>query len=379
MTRTHLPEPIREFIARQPVIERKKASAGVPDDKTSPYGTYYHRAVACVLLSGRVSPKWDHEPNMTDVNRFGKEANFNQFLVERVGRFLVAMDAVAADRSRGCYVPGCNLDAFWNGDSERHRKISQLAVVRFIQRPTDLGYFDRPADRQDRAGVIEFLTLFFGCFKDLAIAEPAIGKVLRDFAALPPDDLMDGARTLGLEVQKQHAESWGRSLDEKVLKRVTAALAFTEWLYYTERRKEVWLMASPTGLGMLGLEDPPPPPRLETTLKVQPNLEVLAGAGLPHQTLLPLFRYGVVKKIGEVYELKLDRRRFSQVPSTSSPTEELRKALKELEPLPEPVAELLESEPRQGGAVGVKYCSALVKPADDEVLKQIRRHPKLKG
>ena len=117
-------------------------------------------------------------------------------------------------------------------------------------------------------------------------------------------------------------------------------------------------MASPIGLGMLGLEKPPPVPKLAATFKVQPDLSVFAGAGLPYQKLLPFFRYGIVKRIDQVYEFKLDRRRFTQVPSTASPTEELRKALEELEPLPGPVAKLLEAEPKRGGEVGVKYCSA---------------------
>ena len=72
-------------------------------------------------------------------------------------------------------------------------------------------------------------------------------------------------------------------------------------------------MASPIGLGMLGLEKPPPAPKLATTFKVQPDLSVFAGAGLPYQKILPLFRYGIVKRIDQVYEFKLDRRRFTQV------------------------------------------------------------------
>ena len=78
-------------------------------------------------------------------------------------------------------------------------------------------------------------------------------------------------------------------------------------------------MASPIGLGMLGLEKPPPAPKLATTFKVQPDLSVFAGAGLPYQKILPFFRYGIVKRIDQVYEFKLDRRRFTQVPSRPRP------------------------------------------------------------
>jgi hypothetical protein len=150
-------------------------------------------------------------------------------------------------------------------------------------------------------------------------------------------------------------------------------------MYYSERGKQLWLTASPIGLAMLGLRKPLSAPKLATTLKVQPDLSVFAGAGLPHRKLLPFFRFAIAKRIDQVYEFKLDRRRFNQVPSTTSPAEELRKALEDLEPLPGPVAKLLETEPRRGGEVGVKYCSALVRPEDEEVLEAIRKHTKFKG
>jgi hypothetical protein len=201
MSKKQLPEVLREFVARQPTIELDKVSTADREDEFSPYGTYYYRAVACVLLSGRVNPKGDDDPNMTDVNRFGKEANFNQYLTERVGKLLVAMDVVR-DEQHGCYAAGPHLDAFWDHDVEQLITISRLAVVRIVQRPAQLGYINRQDHRQDRAGLIAFLTLFFACFKDLAIAEPALGQVFRDFAALPTDDLLAGARALGLEVRE---------------------------------------------------------------------------------------------------------------------------------------------------------------------------------
>ena len=191
MGKKQLPEALREFVARQPTIEVKKLSSADPEDKFSPYGTYYYRAVACVLLSGRVNPKGDDDPNMTDVNRFGKEANFNQYLFERVGKLLVAMDVVR-EENWSHYVAGPHLEAFWDRDVEQLGKLTRSAVVRFVQRPTGLGYVNREEYRQDRAGVIEFLTLFFACFRNLAIAEPALGRVLHDFAGLPPDDLIAG-------------------------------------------------------------------------------------------------------------------------------------------------------------------------------------------
>ena len=75
---------------RRPGRSRTSGTATAKEQR-SPYGSYWYRAVACILLSGRVQAKHDGAPNMTDVNRVGKEANFNQYLTERVGKFLVAV------------------------------------------------------------------------------------------------------------------------------------------------------------------------------------------------------------------------------------------------------------------------------------------------
>jgi hypothetical protein len=369
---------MRAFIARQPTIALETIEAEDPEEKHSTYGTFYYRAVACILLSGRVDPKADDDPNLTDANRFGKEANFNQYLTERVGKLLVAMDVVKADRGQGHYVAGPHLDDFWDHDVEQLRKMSRKAVLRLSRKTSGSGYWYK-ADDADHHHVIEFLTLFLGCFRDVAIAEPALGEVLRDFAGLPPEDLIAGARALGLEMREDHMAGWKESIDEKLVDKLSPALGISEWMHYAEHAKKIWLMASPIGLAVLGLRKPLPAPKLATMFKAQPDLSVFAGAGLPHQKLLPFFRFAIVKRIDEVYEFKLDRRRLSQVASPASPAGELRKALEGLEPLPGTVAKLLEAEPRRGGDVGVKYCSALVKPEDDEVLEAIRKHPKLKG
>ena len=46
---------------------------------------------------------------MTDVKRVGKEANFNQYLTERVGTFLVVLRAIDFDRQNRCWLPGAEL------------------------------------------------------------------------------------------------------------------------------------------------------------------------------------------------------------------------------------------------------------------------------
>jgi hypothetical protein len=133
------------------------------------------------------------------------------------------------------------------------------------------------------------------------------------------------------------------------------------------------------GLGLLGLEAPPEPPKLADTFRATSSLGVYAGAGLPRAKLVPLFRYCKVEKIADVFEFRLDRKRLDVAPAGTSPGEELRAVLKELEPLPSTFTSLLGTRSKLGGEIALGYCRALVKPENAEVLAAIRAHPKLKG
>ena len=172
---------------------------------------------------------------------------------------------------------------------------------------------------------------------------------------------------------------WQLKLDARGRKALVAALYTAEWAYYAEHEETGWWFPSPTGLAMLGLGPPPPVPELATVFKAQPDLSVFAGAGLSWETLVPLFRHATIKRIDQVYEFRLDRKRLAGSPSGSAPGEELRESLRPLEPLPSPVADLLGTKSKVGGKVGIRWCSALVKPESAEVLAAIREHPQLKG
>ena len=345
-------------------------------EQRSPYGNCWHRAVACILLSGRVQAKHDGTPNMTDVNRVGKEANFNQYLIERVGKFLVASDVIRFDR-QGRYEAGPNLAAFWDHDAARLPAITQQAVTRLVEHQT--GYpFWHPKAPEDW-GLIELLSLFFTCFHGLALVESKVGQVLHDFTRLPQDDLVRAARGLRLEVDSVDVAGWQLKLDARGQKALVAALYTSEWAYFAKHEQTGWWFASPIGLAMLGLGPPLPMPDLATVFRVQPDLSVFAGAGRGRETLVPLFRHATIKRIDQVYEFQFDRKRLAGSPAGSEPGEELREALRELEPLPSSVADLLGTKSKVGGKVGIRWCSAVVKPENPEVLAAIREHPQLKG
>jgi hypothetical protein len=377
MAKTRLPASLSRFVEQETILPA--ADLWKSDRKeSSPYGSYWYRAVACILLSGRVQAKSDGKPNMTDVNRIGKEANFNQYLVERVGTFLVAADVIPFDRQHR-YEAGPNLAAFWDHDGDRLPTITRQAVVRFVGNQTGHSYW-YPKPPEDWH-LIEFLTLFFAGFKGRAVVESKVGEVFHNFALLPPDDLIKAARGLGLALDEADVAGWERKLDERGQKALVAALYAAEWAYYAEDKKTergCWF-PSTTGLAMLGLGRPSAAPKLATTFKVQPDLSVFAGAGLAWETLVPLFRYTTIKRIDQVYEFQLDRKKLAAVPTASDPGAALREVFRELEPLPSSVADLLGTKSKMGGKVGIRWCSALVKPESSEVLAAIREHPQLKG
>lgn len=376
MTKGSIPASLQQFVDRQRTRPVTDLWDGDRKSHPSPHSSYWYRAVACILLSGRVQAKQDGLPNMTDVNRVGKEANFNQYLIERVGTCLVAADVIRFDFG-GRYEAGPNLDAFWDHDAERLPAIMRRAVVRLIGHLTDHP-FGRPSPPDDESP-LALLALFFSAFQGRAPVESQVGQILHDFIRLPQDDLIRGAERLGLAVDGDDVTGWQRKLDARGQQALVDALAISEWVYYTERDATHWWFPSPLGLAMLGLGPVPPRSELATMFQALPDLSVFAGAGLGWKTLVPLFRHARISRIDQVFEFRLDRKRLAGAPSGSAPGEELREALRELEPLPSSVEDLLSTPSKAGGKVGIRWCSALVKPETAEVLDAIRSHPRLKG
>jgi hypothetical protein len=376
MSMLRLPESLRQFVARQTTRSVADLWNGDRKEERSPYGSYWYRAVVGILLSGRVQAKNDGAPNMTDVNRVGKAANFNQYLTERIGKFLVAADVIRFDR-RKQYEPGPNLDAFWDHDAARLPTITRRAVLRLVGHQIGHAFWN-PRDPEDWH-LIAFLSLFFACFQKQALIESRVESILHDFALLPQDDLIQAARELRLTLDDTAVAGWERRLDARGQKALIAALYTAEWAYYAEHKQTGWWFASSTGLAMLGLGPALPRPDLATVFQAQPDLSVFVGAGLGWKTLVPLFRHATIRRIDQVYEFRLDRKRLTGSPANTVPGEELREAFRVLEPLPPTVADLLATKSKVGGKVAIRWCSALVKPGSSEILALIREHPQLKG
>lgn len=377
MSKPTLPAAVRDFVKARTTIPAAKLWKINKKELSSPYGSWWYRAIACILLSGRVSRKYGGGPNMTDVERLGKEANFNQYLTERVGKFLLAADVIS-DPITGPYMEGKNLDAFSAHDAERLPTISRNAILKYLDRQT--GYRPKRIKEIGKAHLIEFLTLFFAGFRGQAVVESQLGELLVGFALLPSSELVPFAKELGLPKSAVDPEGWiGWLTEEKRRKALIEAIYIAEWAYYDMKDETGWFSASPMGMGMLGLEPQPQPPKLDKTFKAMPDLRIVAGAGLARETLIPLFRHCGITKIKDVFEFKLDRKRLALEPAGTSPGEALRKALQDLGPLPSTITDLLGTKSKLGGEIALAYCTAIVKPENADVLEAIRLHPKLKG
>jgi hypothetical protein len=368
-----LPATVEQFVKAQQTITISELWEANAESAASPYGSHWYRAVAAMLRSGRVAAKDSDFPNRTDINRICKEANFNQHFFERIAKLLVAAKVVQADRGHG-YVEGVNHGAFWKHRRKELTEIMRAAVLQMIQDNT--GYRVWRPTMAIHASLIEFLILFFTSFCGRAIREDQLGKVMLEFCQLPISDLRNVATGAGLKKDDVSQYDWEHWLDENGQRNLLSALYTVEWAYYHERQKIGWVFPSPMGLGLLGLGLLPEAPRLATELKADSNLAIYAGAGVELATLTTVCRFCKIKRIDQLIEFQVDPKRLKELPAAGT---ELRAALANLDPMPSSLSAALQTESSLGGKIGVRYCSALVKPATAEALAAIRQHPQLKG
>ena len=115
---------------------------------------------------------------------------------------------------------------------------------------------------------------------------------------------------------------------------------------------------------------------LAKDFKADSNLAIYAGAGLDFDVLVPLFRFCKIKRIGQIIEFQVDPKRLKELPSAAT---DLRAILAELDPLPSVLVAALQTKSPLGGKIGIRFCSALIKPETANALDAIRQHPQLKG
>ena len=130
-----LPSAIEQFVKSQNTIAIAELREAHAEAEDSPYGSYWYRAVAAMLRSGRVAAKANGAPNRTDINRMCKEANFNQHLFERIANFFISAKVVHTNR-RDQFDEGVNHAAFWNHRRKELTDVTRAAVLDLIQDST---------------------------------------------------------------------------------------------------------------------------------------------------------------------------------------------------------------------------------------------------
>jgi len=330
-----------------------------------------------MLLSGRIAPKHDGFPNMTDVNRICKEANFDQYLFEATGRFLIASKIIRPNEKRSRYEPAKFSDAFWNHQLRSLQEAARQGFLELVQQCTPFRVW-RPtlAVSSMLDGLV---ALFATAFAGLAVPRDQAGNVFLEFSKLSSPDLIDLGKQAGLKERQCDAEGWDSWLDEPGQQALLSALYVSSWAYTADHQKQRWIYLSDTARIILGLVATPKLPAPVVDFKVVPNLCVLAGADLPPEKLLPLFRHCKTKRIDRVFEFQLDNRHLTETTLQESLVGNLRKVLEESGPLPATVDHLLRHKPLGGGEIRIRGCSAIVQPESAEVLDAIRQHRRLKG
>ena len=370
-----LPRSLRDFVERQQTvpIERLIRNSRRP---SYPYCEYWRRAVAAMLLSGRVAAKDDGFPNMTDVNRICKEANFDQYLFEQTGRFLVTAKIIQPDERSSRYEAAQFSDAFWNHRLELLQEATRRAFLDFVQQFTS--FRERRPTLAVSSKLDGLVALFAAAFADLAIPGDQAGDVFLDFSQLPAPDLICLGKQMGLQLRQRDVDGWNKWFDEPGQQALLSALFVSNWAYIADYQKQSWFYPSDTGRIILGLLAPPELPAPTVDFKVLPNLCVFAGADLPPEKLVPLFRHCKIKRIDRVFEFQLDKRQLTETGSQELLGRNLREVLEESGPLPATVDSLLRNRP-VGGEIRIRGCSAIVQPESAEVLDAIRQHSRLKG
>jgi hypothetical protein len=334
-----------------------------------------------MLLSGRVGAKGDGFPNKTDVSRICKEANFDQYLFEATGRFLVTAKIVRPHVQGSRYEPAKYSDAFWNHQLQPLQEIARQAFLDLVQQFTPFRVW-RPTFAMD-SKLDYFVALFAGAFVEMAIPEDQVGNVFLEFSKLPPGDLADLGKQLGFKTHECDAGGWDYWLDKPGQQALLSALYVSSWAETGEYQKQCWFRLSDTAPIILGLVRAPELPAPVVEFKVLPNLCVLAGADLPPDKLVPLFRHCRIRRIDRVIEFQLNKRQltetWTETTSQGPLHQNLREVLEESGPLPATVDSLLRHRPVGGGEIRIRACSAIVQPESAEDLDAICRHSRLKG
>lgn len=375
---TDLPESIREFVARQVTLPLTELFPNADAESgTSMYSQYWFRAVLAMLLSGRVSPRSDGRPNLTDTERVCKEANFHPGWFQTFTSIAIAAGAIGPDERQKEFVRRPGFDAFETHDSPALQALTGRALINLIQ--DEMGSKVRRSTFPSSAHLLAFVTLFAAAFRHVVVPESDLGALWYGFSDLPTAALQEFAQRCRLSLRNNDIATWHHSFDSKGVTALKNAL-LRAWRVFAERRqKETWIGFTPDALSMLGLSEPLGTAELPTALAVEDSGLLRVGAGVPMELLARFCRFCRIVRIRETLEFQIDPKRLAQQPASELAIKQLRALIEPAGPLPDTVEAMLGTKRQAGGLLRIAYCSAIVKPEDGDVAKAVRQHPKLKG
>ena len=241
---------LKEFIRQQRTIQ-------APAEKPQyPYSEYWIKPVMCILLSGRVKSSAEGDPNKSDINRVCKQANFDEYFFEAAALFLIKSNVIAVHDKfdNKNYVEGKNFKAFLTHDFKTIQSAAREAFLDFVQKFKGV-YKGRSTMVLD-SRLVEFLILFFACFKGRAFPAGEIGTAFLAFSKLPVDVLYPLMKEHGINHKKFY--NWETWLDEKGRLALLRAFYATRWMYGFEHKQKDWIYLNQTGQMILNLTLVPP-------------------------------------------------------------------------------------------------------------------------
>jgi hypothetical protein len=370
-----VPHFIQSFVEQQKTVPIDTLSKN-SSSPLFPYSEYWRRAVAAMLLSCRIASKYNDFPNMTDVNRICKEANFSPYWFEPAARFLISAKIIRQDWRSSRYEAGEASDAFWNHRIEPLQAAARSAFLDLIQRYPPSS--ERRPNPSIRSGLDDCVALFAAAFAGLALPEDRAGDVFLKFSQLPSCDLSAFGKQIGMDIPQLVVDGWKKWIEQLGQQALLYALYAAGWAYVIEHRKEYWFCLNDTARIILGLQTAPALPTPTVDFKVLTNFCVLAGADLPPEKLVPLFRHCRIKRIDHIFEFQLEKKQLTETLKAES-ADKLREILEEAGPLPATIASLLGNKPLQTGELRIRYCCAIIQAENPEMLDVIRKHSRLKG
>ncbi len=337
-----------------------------------PYQRVY-RSVAAVLLSGRIRPTYSDLPNKTEIERFCKEANFNNFYFFRIGTVLLKSRVLVSTWEQ--YEPGPCFDDFFSGGIDTLQAISKDLLPSLVD--ACKGRKPHRPTLSISAGLTELVTLFWTAFHGRGIRSDQFGKAINAFAGLPEKTLQNFAIRQKLSYDPLY--SWDLWTDSYGRKAIIEALFTMEWVFYYSEGGVEYVTATPWCLVMLGLEKPPLKPVPIREFKVLSDNTVFAGEDLPIMELALLFKSCTVQKMGEIITFRIEPGALGNMQRDKETIKELKQLIEKSGPLPKVIEYMLTKYDDPPGALKIYPCSGIVKLSKPEQAGRIRAIHKLKG